>query len=254
MPSLAEIQDAFAEALLARTKPMPAREDGAPHQRSNHVGAYRHNAAAGLVSVLATRFPVVRRLVGDTFFRTLAHAYAMAELPRLPLMLHYGETFPTFIEGFAPIEPIPCLADVARIETARGLAGQAADATPLDAGACATLPIDRLGELQIRLHPSVSVITSQHPVYSIWHVNRDPDRFAPISPFAREAVLVARPHLRVRTLRITHEIAEFIRALAAGKTIGESVDAASAATSLAAIVRARIVIGIGGNFQPPRLH
>jgi hypothetical protein len=38
---------------------------------------------------------VVKRLVGDEFFRAIAHVYATAELPRSPVMLYYGETFPS---------------------------------------------------------------------------------------------------------------------------------------------------------------
>jgi Putative DNA-binding domain len=255
MPSLADIQDAFTEALLDRTVPVPPFISGAPRRRvDRRFAVYRNNVAAGLVAALATRFPVVKRLVGDEFFRAMAHAYATTDLPRSPLMLYYGETFPAFIDAFAPAAPIPYLADVARIEMARGLAYHATDATPLDAEAFAALPMDRLGELRIRLHPSVSVITSNHPIYSIWHVNQDPDRFVPISPFAREAVLIARPCLRVKTQRITHEIAAFIRGLAAGKTLEESVEIATAAESLALLVSSRIVVGFGDNVHSSRQH
>jgi hypothetical protein len=106
----------------------------------------------------------------------------------------------------------------------------------------------------MRLHPSVSIVTSDYPIHSIWHVNQDLERFVPISPFAREAVLVARPYLRVKTQCITHEIAKFIRALAAGNTLGESIAAATAAESLAALIAARIVIGFGDNVHPLRHH
>src|SRR5579864_7312457 len=80
MPSLAEIQDAFATALLDRTSPVPAFLAGAArHRPERRFAVYRNNVAAGLVEALATRFPVVKRLVGDEFFRAMAHLYAMAE-------------------------------------------------------------------------------------------------------------------------------------------------------------------------------
>src|SRR5262249_47571907 len=151
---------------------------------------YRNNVAAGLANALAERFPVVKRLVGDEFFRAMAHVYATAELPRSPVMLYYGETFPGFIDDFEPARQIPYLGDIARIEMARGLAYHAADATPLEPKAFAALASDGLGELRVRLHPSLSIITSAHPVYSIWHMNQDPVRFSPASPWIREAVLV----------------------------------------------------------------
>jgi putative DNA-binding protein len=253
MPSLADIQDAFATALLDRTVAVPPSLSGAARRQSDRrFAVYRNNVAVGLVSALATRFPVVKRLVGDEFFRAMAHAYASVELPRSPLMMYYGETFPVFIEQFAPAAPIPYLADVARIEMARGLAYHAADATPLDPSAFAAVPADQLPNLRIRLHPAVSVITSNHPIYSIWHINQEPDRFVPVSMFAREAVLIVRPWLRVKTQCITHEIAQFIRALAAGRAIGESIDIASAAEGLAVLIGARIAIGLDDNVRPLR--
>ena len=245
MPSLAEIQDAFTNALLDRTVPVPAAIRGATRRRSDRrFAVYRNNVASGLVAALATRFPVVKRLVGDDFFRATAHAYATVELPRSPLMLYYGETFPAFIEDFAPAAPIAYLADIARIEMARGLAFHAADATPVDIHDFAALPMDRVAELRIRLHPSISIIQSRHPIYSIWHLNQDPDRFVPILPFVSEAVLVARPYLRVKTQRITHDTAMFICSLAAGRTVGDSIRAATAAESLAVLISAKIVVGV----------
>src|SRR5262249_37459283 len=98
-------------------------------------------------------------------------------------------------------------------------------------------------ELRIRLHPSVSIIVSGYPVYSIWHVNQDPERFAPISFFKGESVLVARPYLRVKTQRISHEMAEFVRALAAGKSLADAVNISPAAEALTFLIKARIVTG-----------
>src|SRR5262252_3900024 len=151
MPSLSDIQDAFATALLDRTLPVPRSLSGSARRRADRrFAVYRNNVAVGLVSALAARFPVVKRLVGDEFFRAMAHAYASVELPRSPLMMYYGETFPVFIEEFAPAAPIPYLADIARIEMARGLAYHAADATPLDPRAFAAVPTDQLASLRMR--------------------------------------------------------------------------------------------------------
>ena len=253
MPSLADIQAAFADALLDRTVSVPDFVLGAARRRSDRrFAVYRNNVAAGLVSSLAERFPVVKRLVGDEFFRAMAHVYAAAELPCSPVMLYYGETFPGFIEEFEPARPIPYLGDVARIEMAQGLAYHAADETPLEPEAFAALSPERLGEARVRLHSSVSIITSSYPIYSIWRINRDPVRFTPPSPWAAEAVLVARPRLKVRTQCITQGDAAFMRALAVGNTLGEAVLAAQqaavafrASESLAVLIGAHVVIGFG---------
>jgi hypothetical protein len=259
MMSFARTQSAFAKSLLDRTVPVPTDIRGASRRRADRrFAVYRNNVAAGLANALAERFPVVKRLVGDEFFRAMAHVYATAELPRSPVMLYYGETFPGFIDDFEPARPIPYLGDIARIEMARGLAYHAADAKPLEPEAFAALPPDRLGELRVRLHPSLSIITSAHPIYSIWQMNQDPVRFSPASPWTKEAVLVARPHLKVRTRCITHGDAAFIRALAAGSTLAGAVLAAgravphfSASESLAILIGARVVVGFDNPIRAP---
>ena len=95
MASLARTQSEFTKSLLDRTMPVPADIRGASRRRADRrFAVYRNNVASGLAQALATRFPVVKRLVGEEFFRAMAHVYATAELPRSPIMLYYGETFP----------------------------------------------------------------------------------------------------------------------------------------------------------------
>ena len=109
------------------------------------------------------------------------------------------------------------------------------------------------------MHPSLSVFTSAHPIYSIWHINQDPERFVPVPFYASEAVLISRPHLRVRTQCITDGDAAFIRALAAGCTLAEAVDMAqcavpgfSASESLRVLIGSRVVIGVIDDVRPLR--
>ena len=156
MARLAHIQDDFAEALLSTTTPVPSCVKGAGvHRADRRFAVYRNNVAASLIEALAARFPVVKRLVGEEFFNAMAHAYVLREPPFSPLLIHYGETFPAFIEAFDAARPLPYLGDVARIELARGRAYHAADADPLPRQAFAGLPKDRIGDQRVALHPSV---------------------------------------------------------------------------------------------------
>ena len=52
--------------------PVSRRAGGVPSRR---FGVYRNNVYASLIDVLAGRFPVVARLVGEEFFRAMARAY-----------------------------------------------------------------------------------------------------------------------------------------------------------------------------------
>lgn len=206
------------------------------------------NAVEALANALAQRFPVVKRLAGDEFFNTMVQAYAVADFARSSVMLRSGDSFPAFIDHFEQARPIPYLGDVARLEMARAVAHRAADVASLGPDAFAAFPSDRLCHIRVSLHQSLSVVASLHPIYSIWHMNRDPVRFTPMSPWVGEAVLISRPR-RVRTRRITHGDAVFIFALRAGYNLADAMAAAAqvvpgvSAGSLAMLIDARAVIG-----------
>ena len=82
MTGFAEIQKAFAGAVLDAKVAVPAglarKAEGVPSRR---FGVYRNNVYAGLIDVLAGRFPVVARLVGEEFFRAMARDYVEHEPP-----------------------------------------------------------------------------------------------------------------------------------------------------------------------------
>lgn len=255
MSELVQIQETFADAVLNPSASVPACVSGATRRcTARRFAVYRNNVAAGLVSALGARFPVVKRLVGTEFFRAMATAYIRQEPPRTPVLIYYGDTFPTFIDSFEPAAPVPYLGDVARLELARGLAYHAADVRPVSAADFTALPLDRLEDVRVRLHPSASVVSSHYPVFSIWRVNHNPDRVVPISPWAPESALIARPILQVDTRPISGGTAIFIQMLAKGQAMGQALLAAvetspkfDASEGVAVLIAARIVIGFGYN-------
>jgi hypothetical protein len=253
MLDLAQVQSAFAEALLDGSAAVPLPLCGAARRKAERrFTVYRNNVLTGLVSALAARFPVVQRLVGDEFFREMARIYVTLEPPRSPILLQYGETFAAFIDAFAPAAPIPYLGDIARLEMARGHAYHAPDVVPLAAHTFASLPAEGLARMRVKLHPSVSIISSQHPVYSIWYANQDMDRYVPIAPWGPEAALVARPDLDVEVHKLPSGGAAFLAALSQGGTFADAFTAATEAdktfdpvANLSLLIRANIVIGFG---------
>jgi len=252
MKQFAEIEGAFASALPNAGKQIPASIRGVPRGRvDRRLAVYRNNVITGLIRRLGQCFPVVSRLVGNEFFQAMAHAYVTTHPSVSPIMMFYGETFPNFIDGFAPANAVPYLGDVARIEAARGRAYHAADATPIEPAAFAGILSEELDDLEVRLHPSVSVIESRYPIVSIWKVNNDPGRVTPIAPWASEAALVARPFMEVEVHRLPVGTAAFLSSLATGGTMAEAVEAGAAATpefnlveSLALLITSNVVTGI----------
>ena len=238
--------------------PVPARARGATRWNGDQrTRIDRGDVVARLVFALGIRFPVVEQLVGVEFFHAMARAYLTEAPPDAPILLSCGDTFPAFIDRFAPAKPAPYLGDIARIELARGLAYHAADVAPIDAAAFGSPPLEQFSETRFRLHPSVAIVMSQYPAFSIWRVNQNPDRVVPISPWAPEATLIARPFLRVETCRLSVGAARFIQALINGATLGAAVAAGSAAApmfngreALALLIASDIVVGFDRHMPP----
>jgi hypothetical protein len=247
------VQESFADAVRDASLRVPLPVAGATrHTADRRFAVYRNNVTVSLVSALAERFPVVRRLVGEEFFRAMARAYVMQEPPRSPVLLHYGATFPAFVDGFEPAAAIAYLADVARLEFARGRAFHAADVDPLPQQDIAVVRAADLAAMRVVLHPSVSVIASRHPIVSIWEAHRDPVAIAPAQAWAAEIALVARPFLTVEVWRLPPGGGQFLTALARGLTIVEAAEAGRSAAgafdltaTLVVLFGARIVIGLG---------
>jgi Putative DNA-binding domain len=227
-------------------------------RESAHRADSGNAAATAPSTALAKRFPVVKRLAGDAFFKSMVQAYAVADPARSPTILPFGDGFPAFIDHFEPARSIPYLGDMARLEQARAFARRAPLAAPLGPDTFVA-EIDRLAGMRIRLHPSLSVVASLHPIHSIWHMNRNPVRFTPVSPFVGEAVLIARPRLRVITRRITHGDAAFVFALKSGYALADAITAAfhfvpwaCPADSLAMLIHVGAVIAIDVDTRPAR--
>jgi hypothetical protein len=173
MTSLRDLQRAIRAALLG--------DDGraaAAAVADDDVGAearlriYRHHVFTTLTAVLRAAFPVVCRLVDERFFGYAADQYIRMHPPVGPCLFEYGETFPEFLEDFAPCRPLPYLADVARLEWAMQRALHAPDTTALTPDGLRAVAPEAAGDLVFRLDPSVSLLTSPWPVDAIWRANQ----------------------------------------------------------------------------------
>ena len=193
------------------------------------LAVHRNNVVSSLVDALAETFPVVQELVGDVFFRAMAAVFVRTSPPRSRVLAHYGEDFAAFIEGFEPARSVPYLADMARLEMARVHAYHAADAEPVsaEAVAMATACGDRIGELRLVCHPSVSVLACAHAVVSLWAAHQGDGELGAIDPDAGESALVVRKHLDVLVLKLPPGAVEFVRAMQQDLGLGTAVAVAT---------------------------
>lgn len=226
-----EQQDAFAKAVRNPTVDVPAavgprKGAAAPTERFN---IYRNNSAVSLTEAMADGFPVVAELVGEEFFAGMARAYVAENLPASPVLLHYGATFPEFIEAFEPAEGVPFLADVARVEWAWAEAYHAQDRNSISAAELQSIDAENLTSASLELHPSVQLIQSDWPVVSLWSAHQidDPDQRAQmLQKISQEPEFgfIVRPQFDVNVHRTEVPILKLLRAFQAGASLGAAAE------------------------------
>ncbi|MCF6443873.1 DUF2063 domain-containing protein [Nereida sp. MMG025] len=221
-------QDAFTVALLDPSQPTPAGLiDPQGQTAPKRFAVYRNNVAASLTEALRTGFPVIRKLVGDRFFDALAGVYLRAHPPKTPLMMHYGQELPAFLQGFPPAQNLPYLADVARLELAMRESYHAKDAAPIEPSVLAAIPPETLMQSRIALAPSAILLRSRWPIYGIWAANM---LDAPTPQMHGEAVLIMRPEYDPTPHLLPAGMATFLIALET-QPLGAALDTATAAVA-----------------------
>jgi hypothetical protein len=190
------------------------------------LAAYRRNVLANLHGALASTYPVVRRLVGDAFFREAAKRFARAHPSTSGDLNLYGSRFAAFLAAYPFARELPYLPDVARLEWACHESFHAAEAPCLDAAALAGVPPQLQGEIRFRIHPAVRLVASPHPVVSIWEANQ-PERDGTPEAEGAEHVIVRREGLTVRLDRASQPEWRLVEALSRGDTLEAALDAAA---------------------------
>ncbi len=172
MPALPELQQAIGAAIQAgpgaRLPEGLAAALGDPRRLEIH----RNHFYTTLADALETTFPVVRRLVGETFFRQAAKAHVRADPPARPCLFEYGSAFPAFLAAYEPCRTLVYLADVARLEWAVNAVYHAPDALAFETAALAAFEAEALDDLRLALRPFYRVVVSPYPIDRIWHAHR----------------------------------------------------------------------------------
>ena len=240
-------QDAFARALFAPD----AVTDPAVRQLAAQpaFAVYRNTVMKGCIDALEANFPAVARLVGSEWFRAAAALHVAASPPRDGRLLHYGEGFADFLQGFAPATELPYLPDVARLDALWREAHAAGDAPLLDAAWLSRQAPERLAALVLRLHPAAHwAWFDQQPIYSIWSRNRGDGRVEDEELVWRgEGALLTRPADAVTWRPISQAGCAFLDACANGLPLGEAAEQALALDGdcdLAALLEALLRPGV----------
>ena len=229
-------QQMLLRALLGDARPAVVGgwlRDGPRFARG--LATYRANAGALAEQSLAAAFPTLQQLLGDESFAALARAFWQRSPPQAGDIGLWGEALSGFVADAESLASEPYLADVARLEWAVHLAERAADGD----GTQPPVGLDLLAQAEpevLRLHlaPGLAIVSSIHPLASIWHAHRrtDDQRFASVrAAFAAgigEHALIERHGWQAQVSAVEAAPARFTAALLAGRTLSQALVGAGA--------------------------
>jgi hypothetical protein len=219
--SLRELQHQFAAA-LRRPSGEGAECDVQPVA---DLDVYRHNAEYQFRNALGISYPVLRQRVGEDYFRQLAHHYRLRFPSRSGDLQWVGREFAGFLDGHLDGTDYVWLADLARLEWAREMAGLADDLPCLGSEALSRFAPEDLGQLVFALQPGLELVSSPYPVFSVWTANQAENAPPVDQSKGSECILILGRSEAVEVRLLTPPLFSYLSALAGGATLAEAMTA-----------------------------
>ncbi|MEA9423549.1 putative DNA-binding domain-containing protein [Aeromonas caviae] len=171
MSELASLQRAFASGLLGQDDAILGHIQPGRFAPDALLQIYRNNFILGLTEVLASSYPAVRAMVGETFFEAAARGFVLAAPLEEGSVMDYGEGFGDWLARLPTTAALPWLGDLARFEW--GL-----ERVSLLAPETRRWPAERLAAMtpdhweRLVLHPAcdLQLLESPHPVLALWQM------------------------------------------------------------------------------------
>lgn len=223
MASLHDIQDRFARAILENSPEIIADEimqDGMTAQERHNI--YRNNTFITLGQALADNFPVLCRLVGQTFFDHMAKEYVRLYPPVTPLLMSYGDRMAKFLADFKPADGLPYLSDVARLEYCWNESFNGQDSGAFDLDQLHRIAPEKFDDLTFSFLANLSLMESPYPVREIWLANQaDADATREINLDSGGSYLaIYRSGMDVEVMKLDPAPYRFLEQLKAGRPLG----------------------------------
>jgi hypothetical protein len=178
MTSLHELQSRMLDALLSDSAdPAIALIDAPAAAAAARLGVYRNTVLRNVAAALHSTFPVIWRLVGEDYFRSVAHRFILQHPSTCGDLTPVGTRFPAYLTELHRHDQYAYLGDVARLELKIQEALLAGGHPPFDLERLAQVPPAEYDALRFVLHPALRLFASRYPARRIWqsHVGSDAD-------------------------------------------------------------------------------
>lgn len=191
---------------------------------------YRNNSRAMFEGALERTYPVLRRRVGEDYFRQLAHGYRERHPSRSGDLHWVGRDFPAYVSETLGDSEYAWLAELAALEWVCECALVATYRAPLGIEALTGLDPDALGDARLKLQDSLHCVASSFPVLDVWRANQ-PEAAGEAVDLALggQCVLVSCGDEGLELREVPPPVLEFVRLLQQGVTLGEAVDGSALA-------------------------
>lgn len=174
MARLHQLQACFIEAITYPSEAQTLSKTIIPSDTLSAMGRikiYQDSINAAKLNNLSSTYPVCQKLVGDHFFWGCARLYIKQSKHSDPNFNLFGGDFAEFLSGFKPVEQVPYLPDVARLEWAYQQATNAPTYTPCHKNAFINL--NEAENMLLQLPPNSTLLDSPYPILKIWEVNQE---------------------------------------------------------------------------------
>ena len=228
---LKALQTAFGRSVRSATanpadlQLLAGSEDATAFGR--RIDVYRNNAWQFFLTALERTYPVTNRRVGADFFRQLARDYRVQH-PSQHGDLHWiGAAFPAWLADRMAGTGYEWLADLARLEWACEMSVAAARRDPVGLESLGRFDTDVLPHLTLVLQPSLQLVASPFPIWSVWQANQHDDAAAPVDlATGAEHCAVACVADRVAVYRLETADHRLLQHLYTGMSLGDATAAA----------------------------
>lgn len=181
---LNNLQRSFTDHLFDRIERIDNPDDEFAHvfasskvPLTEQLSIYRTHVVKTLRSVIQSNFPLVEKLVGEEFMRTMATHYILDNPPQEACLNYYGDGFATFIPTYKAANNLPYLSDCARLDWAKNMSYYARNDKALRLQDLATIDPERYGDVIFELSDHVKLLSSEYPLSAIYkHSTNDGDQ------------------------------------------------------------------------------